>query len=372
MGISIQEILDRKDLDSLKQSVEASPLPIPTMVKGRIAEIDGDYLAYIVSADRKDQEPTTMAQAKKHLHEFLDQLLTYSGSEAYRIHLTEGGKGGRYDQAKLKEYQANRNHKEKPLLLGEIRQYMATELNTFVCTDAEADDSMAQALYLARLCGTEDKAVLISQDKDLNMVQGLHMDWMTCELYTVDALGKLELEITHKPEKTNEAGKVVKAHDVKKLRGTGGLWFFAQLLTGDTADNISGLPRIAGSILNDIKPTQPITKAKAVLEDPKTTEKQKEKAIATLDARPFGQCGGVTTYEYLKDCTTLLQAFQKVIKAYALYASEVGFEDYNGKPIGLIEAFQSECRLLYMRHNRLPDDFAEYLNWIKEGKLDVK
>lgn len=372
-GVSLNDLMGLVDFDALRDKTQGNPLPVPDMVKDRVAHIDGDYLAYIVSADRLNQPATTMAQAIKHTHEFVEQLMKYSGSEKYMIHLTEGSKGGRFEQALLKVYQANRDNKDKPLLLGDIRKYIAKEMSSYVCTKGEADDSMAMCLHHARLAGNEDKAVLISQDKDLNMVQGWHLDWMECELYYVDAFGGLEIVERHIPEKKkidDDGNEVItKARTDKKLRGTGGMWFFAQLMMGDSADNISGLPKISGRILNEIKPTKEITKAKEVLADPDASDKKQASAREKLSLRKAGSCGQIITYTYLKDCKTLREAYKKVTFAYALYGAEIGFKDYEGNKIDSREAFESECKLLYMRHNLHEYDFKEFFARIMAEEL---
>lgn len=362
-GLLLGDLTRLTDIDTLCANVQGKSIVAPSKVTGRVAHIDGDYLAYIVSADRKDKPATTMAKALKHLDEFIKQLCKYSGSTDYVIHLTSGEKGGRAKQALLKPYQQNRDGKEVPLLLYDVRRHISESEKSYVCTDGEADDSMAMELYNARLRGEEELAVLISQDKDLRMVQGWQLDWMSNELYYVDALGKLEC---HETVKYKDGKKKV----TKKVKGTGGMWFFCQLLQGDTADNISGLPKMAGFILNEIKPTKPITKAKETITNPKSTELKVTKAKKLLAERKGGNCGQMIAYNYLKDCKTLKEAYQRVFIAFTAYDLQYGFHDYDGNKITTMDAFESECRLLYMRHTLDSEDFREYINWIMEGKLD--
>ena len=351
-------VLDLAELAELPSVIEGGSPP-PDKVTGRVAHIDGDFLAYIVSADRKDEDPTTVPQAIQHLEEFISQIMLYSGSDDYMLYITQGDKGGRAEQARLKRYQENREDKKRPLILGDVRRHMAMDFQCTVCEDAEADDYLAWALYQGRQRGEENLNVLVSQDKDLRMVPGMHYNWMSEGLTTVDNLGSLELH-----EYETESG-----NKVKKLRGTGGLWFFAQLLMGDAADNISGLPYVTGNILNMVKPTQATTKAWATLDDPKATEKQKAKAQSVLDSRKPGRCGQMFVWEYLKDCKSLKEAYSLVINAYAAYHLLIGFKDYNDEPISVSEAFDSECRLLYMRHNLGSEDFREYLDGIVSGEI---
>lgn len=348
--------IDLMDVDALSDKTQGNPVELPEKVEGRVVHIDGDYLAYIVAADRVGQDETTLPQAIKHLHEFVEQLEDYAGATHHVIHLTSGDKGGRADQAQLKPYQLNRQDKEVPLLLGDVKAHIAEKENSYVCTTGEADDSMAMFAYIARITGESHKCVIASQDKDLRMVQGLHIDWMSGELYEVDALGKLEMRV--------RMGKDDKK--IKKLWGTGALWFFAQMLMGDTADNISGLPKMVGTILNKIQPTAAVTKAIETLKDGKATEKQVQKATKTLLERKGKACGQVVAYEFLKDCKTRYDAYYKVMDAYRLYGEQYGFVNYEGKEITALEAFESEARLLYMRHNIHKDDFKQFLAEIME------
>ena len=176
-------------------------------------------------------------------------------------------------------------------------------------------------------------------------------------------------------EETGEkVERVIKASTTKKMRGVGGLWFFAQLLRGDTADNISGLPKFSGKLMNAIKPTKGVVAALEVIKDPKSKPEKVLKAFKTLKERKAGACGDVSVYEYLKDCKTLKEAYYAVLAAYIGYdetnvidvledGTEVtGFMGYEGEKISMIDAFESECRLLYMRHNLDSEDFRLFLN----------
>lgn len=354
-GFTLDQIKKMQADETLSGKAQGSVKVNPTKVEGRVAHIDGDFMAYIVAADRVGEKETTMVDIVTHTDDFVNQIMDYCGATSYCIHLTKGDKGGRAKQALLKPYQANRKDKEVPRMLYKTRAYYAEELNSFVCEIGEADDSLAYALYAARLAGNSDKAVMVSQDKDLRMCEGLHMDWMTGQLFEVDTFGKLYIET-----KVNKDGK-----KTKKIRGCGGIWFFAQLLMGDRADNICGLPAVTGDILNSVAPTQAIEKAKAVLADPNAKESRKLKAKQTLDNRPPKSCGEIMAYELLKSCKNLRQALTVVRHLYIRYSEDVGFRDYNDNEITWEQAFESECKLLYMRHSLMEDDFKEFIHWIE-------
>lgn len=344
------------NLDHLLRGVEdgagiACPTP-PKQKQGRVAHIDGDYVAYIVSADRKDEEPTTMAQAKKHLGEFIENIVEFSGAEDYRIHLSQG-KSGRVEQALLKEYQANRCGKQTPPLLGDVREYIATELNCIYVDGMEADDTIAHYMYRE----ADREPVCVSGDKDLLMIPGLHLNWSTLKMDKVTFEGEIWMD-----RYTTDGG-----NKVQKLRGTGGLFFVAQMLMGDSADNISGLPMCHGSLLNEVDKTQAVVKALATLEDDKSTPAAIRKAEKVLVERKPKKCGEVLTYKLLEGLT-LQEAVHRVVLLYALYGNFIGFRDYADNPIGFGEAFNSEAKLLYMRHNLKENDFQEFLRAARHGQ----
>jgi hypothetical protein len=83
----------------------------------------------------------------------------------------------------------------------------------------EADDALA-------MYQTED-TVAVHIDKDINMVPGRHLNWVTGEFYDVpEGLGTVTL---------NDKGKAI---------GRGIKYFYHQLLTGDATDNILGIKGI--------------------------------------------------------------------------------------------------------------------------------
>jgi len=73
--------------------------------------------------------------------------------------------------------------------------------------------------------------VICTRDKDLRMIPGWHYGWehgLQPEFFKqwVDEFGTLEYN-----------------SDKNKITGTGMLFFYSQLITGDTVDNIPGLPK---------------------------------------------------------------------------------------------------------------------------------
>lgn len=119
------------------------------------------------------------------------------------------GKGNfRNTLATIKPYKGNRNEFDKPAHLQAVRDYLVDKWGASLSEGCEADDSIA--IESTRL---RDECVIVSIDKDLDQLPGMHYNWRRKEIYEVD-----ERE--------------------------GWRNFYKQMLVGDTTDNIPGLPGI--------------------------------------------------------------------------------------------------------------------------------
>lgn len=135
-------------------------------------------------------------------HDLLpDSMVLYlSGPENFRVGL-----------ATIKPYKGNRDPTHKPIHGPAIKEYMLDKYVTVVSDGCEADDllSIQQHKYLA--AGVD--SCICTIDKDLDMVPGFHYNYVTGERYYI-------------PE--DEAQ----------------VYFWRQMLTGDTVDNIPGVSGI--------------------------------------------------------------------------------------------------------------------------------
>lgn len=310
-------IINGIDLSELKH--EMPMLNCPPTVPGRVVHIDADFLAYMVSYD----DGKSLDEMKHNCDQSIEKLRLMAGAETYSLHLTPSGsdKGNRHDLAMLKEYQANRKDKPKPRFLHVMRDWMAKERKAILNPHCEADDSMAMAQYQAIADGNHDLSVIASKDKDLIMVPGLMLNWDTGEITdTEDPFGYIWMDNKKK---------------VKKIRGRGWKYFWAQMLTGDSADNISGLP-----------------------------------ICATMDYLPKGKpklCGPVLAFEILDPIKTNKEAFETVRKLYQdSHAFEPMVNYRDGSPITPGQALASEAQLLWMRRKL---DYNDVLDWMKETCL---
>lgn len=190
------------------------------MNKGKVL-IDGDIIAYRAAFATQDMSPKD-AEAKVDelvgyvLSETID--LPFPTEEEFEVFLT--GQGNfRYDIAKSHEYKGNRKSGEKPINLPAARQRLEDKYGAVVSEGEEADDLISKrAAELGYNC------VVASIDKDMLQLPCWHFNFGRGEWKQVDEFEGLK-------------------------------FFYGQILTGDSADNIVGLHRVgpvkAEKILKD-------------------------------------------------------------------------------------------------------------------------
>ncbi len=214
-------------MDAVRAATAQSPMvkeDLP-VIPGRVLHVDGDYMAYW--AGGIDELPICRQVALNKI----EQLQFASQSESVIVHLTHEAstKADRYIIAETKPYQAQRSGKGKPQHWAAMRAYLSAGCEAFrakVWTNREADDGMA---YCARLAAVDksDLNAIASKDKDLRMLPGVHVNWDDCEITTVPL------------EHFSVLDSKGKQYGLK--------WFWLQMLQGDTADNIPGLPKYINS-----------------------------------------------------------------------------------------------------------------------------
>jgi hypothetical protein len=111
-------------------------------------------------------------------------------------------------------YKENRKNFVRPINYDLIREHLITRHGAVVTDGMEADDAMGIWQWMDWVGGTgELNTVICTIDKDLNMIPGKHYNFVTGEMFTVS-----EGEATYN--------------------------FYKQLLTGDSTDNIKGIPGV--------------------------------------------------------------------------------------------------------------------------------
>jgi hypothetical protein len=158
----------------------------------------------------------------------IEQILNDTNADEYQIYLT-GGNQYREQIATIKPYKGNRDPDHKPVYYQEIKDYLINRWDAKVVDVIEADDAMSiaqhTANYTTTTMGCGWLTVICTNDKDLDMVPGLHYNFVDREFYVCDSFGDLSYN-----KKKN------------KLVGQGLKWFYAQLVMGDAIDNIEGIP----------------------------------------------------------------------------------------------------------------------------------
>ena len=129
----------------------------------------------------------------------------------------------RIDVAKAKPYKGTRKS-EKPFHRDNIRAYMLNNYECVIANGMEADDMLA--IYQTK--AAPNTTIICTRDKDLRMVEGMHYGW---------PCGK---QPQYGPKRVDKLGELTYVNN--KLKGEGSKFFYSQLITGDSVDNIPGLP----------------------------------------------------------------------------------------------------------------------------------
>lgn len=187
--------------------------------------IDGDIIAYRAAFSTEQMGSQDTRNKVDDLIQFiLDSTVLFPeiGLD-YVVYLT--GKGNFRDNiAKSHPYKGNRKSVQKPRHLQTARDHMESKYQAIISKGEEADDLIAKEA--ARL---DYKACVASIDKDMLQIPCWHFNIVRGDYLKVEPYGGIK-------------------------------FFYTQILTGDTADNIVGLWKVG-----------PV-KAKKILEDAETEE----------------------------------------------------------------------------------------------------
>jgi DNA polymerase-1 len=230
----MNEALRAKIAQAAEAKPQFGPGTFPALVTGRVLHLDGDYLAYFAAGN----DECLPGQARQNAFGRIETTRLLTGSESVVLHLSASGctKAHRYLIATVKPYQGQRSGR-KPrnwqYLREVLEHYEGPKFRPKVWVTREADDGMSYCAYQdanrRRLSAEEFAKVLVAvstRDKDMRMLPGLHINWMTWERTEVPP----------------------GAYDVQGEDGLqyGLKWFWLQLLQGDTADHIPGIPKLFG------------------------------------------------------------------------------------------------------------------------------
>ena len=277
-------------------------------VKNKVINLDADRLAWAYANLERSQEV-----CQKGIMTALRTLLALSGVNRIYAHVSLGNKGGREVVATVKPYQGNRKDSitpEKRELITILREFIAgidiEGIQGVKWEHQEADDGLTQMQAL-----WNNISIMCSDDKDLRIAAGWHWNHRTNVFWENDSFGWLEVKETNK---------------TKKLWGCGTKWFWAQMLMGDTCDNIPGLEMLAVNTCNKYFP------------------------IKKPAGRKPKKCGEMTAFEILTGAEDDRECYKRVFECYL---------EFYGKTAK--ERFFEQAFLLWMRRNETVWDVLSFL-----------
>ncbi len=137
--------------------------------------------------------------------------------------------------ATVRPYKGNRKGREKPIHFYNIMAYLLAEYNVKVANGMEADDLLGiyQTDAINDSGGFKRETIICSRDKDLRIIPGMHYGW---------ACGKQPATPPYDVEEFGQIELIEKGDKKKVIKGDGLMFFYSQVLTGDTTDDYPGLP----------------------------------------------------------------------------------------------------------------------------------
>lgn len=192
-----------------------------------ISLIDGDLIAFPSAASceptkaKADREPLDIAITRA--NERMQRILHNTNAAEYKLFIG-GGDNFRYQIDPT--YKANRDNKERPMWLQQVREFLVTEWKAHIADGIETDDHLG---IEQSADNGEHETVICSYDKDLLQVPGHHYNFQKDEWSYVTPL-------------------------------QGWAAFYTQLIMGDRSDNILGfdgkmritVPKFLSSFVSDI------------------------------------------------------------------------------------------------------------------------
>jgi hypothetical protein len=237
---------------AIAKAAQAAPMSAVPIVPNRVLLVDGDGLAYYCAGN----DETGAGEARDRLVTKVRNAASLVGAERIVVLLTKSGshKGHRYAIARVKPYQGQRSSAKRPANWGMLRDFMLSADFPFqidATAVAEADDLFGWYCY-----NQPDNVVLLTQDKDMRMLPGLHLDWVTNRQHKVtytlrqdrDNLRMFNISVDNSEFNEKQYGP---------------RWFWLQMLHGDTADNIPGLPKYQDTG-GKLKPVGEVTAGKLI------------------------------------------------------------------------------------------------------------
>jgi 5'-3' exonuclease len=177
----------------------------------KVALIDGSYFIYAFANN---------PQWRIVIDEYFNTIFKQIGTNIYIGFLEVSSTNFR-----LKIAPEYKGHRKKPPLLyfQDIKTYLIEELKFVVVTGIENDDAMSICAYRLGY----DNVVIVSHDKDMRQTPCTHYVLGKSLIYTATEEG----EMSYDPQRN-------------KITASGLKLVYAQMLMGDSVDNIQGIPKI--------------------------------------------------------------------------------------------------------------------------------
>lgn len=185
--------------DAMKAYIDTLPEGSTTISKELVIQPEPEAHALHIASEIVDNMITAVRKEHK-IPKRIKPRMLLTGQRNYRYHI-----------AKIRPYKGNRDALTRPMHYAAIREYLIEHHNAEVIEGHEADDEASIAMWAAQR--NYHKAVLISQDKDLDQAPGFHFDPVKKVHY------------------------VVSSTDAE-------LAFWVQVICGDTTDNIPGCYKV--------------------------------------------------------------------------------------------------------------------------------
>ena len=240
----LQHIIESSDDVQAGYAIQQNP--------NKVVQLDSDGTAYHVANPHKSLESNF-----KGLCNYIEDIRQTCGAGYVWTHTTMYLKGGRNEMAYYQTYQRDRGNGMDPAIrerVSELRKLLHNYQTDIITPKpqwyTEADDSMSVwHNKLIAEAGDDTISIIASGDKDLRMNCG-QFYCLNDRKFSVQGRwtpNGWEDSYGH-AEAVRPTGKHI------KLTGRGTALFWAQMLCGDKADNIAGLPKMYGEHLDYYSP----------------------------------------------------------------------------------------------------------------------
>lgn len=163
------------------------------------------------------------------LNQILGRIKRDTNCDDYIVLLSSRERSSfRYNIAKIKPYKGHRP--PKPKYYDEMYDHIVYNHPCLISRKSrEVDDELGIIQTSGKHPHThkEVQTIICTSDKDLLQIPGLQYGLDNKKVFNVDRTGKLVL---------------LQKNKQLQIKGTGLKWFYAQMLLGDSADNIPGIP----------------------------------------------------------------------------------------------------------------------------------